>query len=312
MASLCVPTSPRLACRTVRRPVTLSLIPTLALLAGGTSLAAGAVEPPSHIARDVRLQPAQNARVALLADHAAVAPGQRLRLGLRIVHDAGWHTYWANTGDSGLATRFDWTLPAGASAGPIEWPLPERLPASGLTNFGYRGALLLPATLVVPADAAIGSRFSASLRARWLICEETCIPDEATLSIALPVEARARPSKDAADFAATLATVPRPLPEARGHSWRDATHVATQVDGAATWLGDAARIEVFPLDAQLVASTRIEARLGPDGALRFRHPASDYFDRMPTRVGWVVGAQARDGRWRAVQLSLPAEDARSP
>lgn len=312
MGSLCSPARLRVAYRIVLRSVSRPLASALALLAGGPSLAAGAADPPSHITQDVRLKPAQNARVALLADHAAVAPGQPLRLGLRIVHDAGWHTYWTNSGDSGLPTRFDWTLPAGASAGPIEWPLPERLPAGGLTNFGYRGPLLLPATLTVPTDAAIGSLFSANLRARWLICEETCIPDEATLSIALPVEARARPSKDAADFAATLATVPRLLPEARGHSWRDATHVATQVDGAAAWLGDATRIEVFPLNAQLVTSTRIEARLGGDGALRFRHPASEYFDRMPARVGWVIGAQTRDGRWRAVQLSLPAEDARTP
>jgi hypothetical protein len=33
---------------------------------------------------------------------------------------------------------------------------------------------------------------------------------------------------------------------------------------------------------------------------------------MPSRVDWVIGARGEDGRWRALQLSLPADDARSP
>ena len=258
------------------------------------------------------MTPTLNARVALVADHASVVPGQSFKAGLRIVHDKGWHTYWANPGDSGLPTRFDWTLPAGASAGAIEWPLPERLLASGLTNFGYSDALLLPATLRVPTDAVAGSRFRATLRARWLICAEACIPDEATLTLDLPIEAAPRASVDAADFEATAARVPVAPHAPSGHSWRDATHVATQIDEADAMLRGATRIEVFPLTPQIVTSTRIEARLGTDGALRFRHPASEYFDRMPPRVDWVIGARGEDGRWRALQVSLPAEDARTP
>ena len=292
--------------------------PTAAVLALASALAAGAAASaessriPPHIDGDPRLVAALNARVALLADHAAVSPGQRFKAGLRIVHDAGWHTYWANSGDSGLPTRYDWTLPPGASAGPIDWPLPERLLASGLTNFGYSDALLLPATITVPAGAQAGERFRATLRARWLICEEACIPDEATLSIDLPVETAPRPSKDAEEFRAVAARVPARPSGLRGHSWRDATHVATQIDDAPPMLREAKRIEVFPLTPQIVASTRIDARLGPDGALRFRHPASEYFDRMPARVEWVIGAEGEDGRWRALQVALPADDARAP
>lgn len=276
----------------------ISLVATLAMAAS--------------IPRASAMTPTLHARVALVADHATVAPGQSFKAGLRIDHDPGWHTYWANPGDSGLATRFDWTLPEGASAGAIEWPLPERLAAAGLTNFGYSDSLLLPATLRVPATAAPGSRFRANLRARWLICEETCIPDEATLALDLPVAATARPSSEAAAFADAAARVPVAPHAPSGHSWRDATHVATQIDDADAMLRGATRIEVFPLTPQIVTSTRIEARLGPDGALRFRHPASEYFDRMPARVDWVIGAQGEDGRWRALQLSLPADDARTP
>ncbi|WP_298340970.1 protein-disulfide reductase DsbD domain-containing protein [Silanimonas sp.] len=286
---------------------TVPRLPLASLMGFAASFAIASLSSPA-----TAMTPTLNARVALVADHASVVPGQSFKAGLRIVHDKGWHTYWANPGDSGLPTRFDWTLPAGASAGAIEWPLPERLLASGLTNFGYSDALLLPATLRVPTDAVAGSRFRATLRARWLICEEACIPDEATLTLDLPIEAAPRASVDAADFEATAARVPAAPHAPSGHSWRDATHVATQIDEADAMLRGATRIEVFPLTPQIVTSTRIDARLGPDGALRFRHPASEYFDRMPPRVDWVIGARGEDGRWRALQVSLPAEDARTP
>jgi thiol:disulfide interchange protein DsbD len=301
MATLCAPT---------HRPVPTATVPRspfASLLCLATTFAVATISTPA-----TAMTPTLNARVALVADHASVVPGQSFKAGLRIVHDKGWHTYWANPGDSGLPTRFDWTLPAGASAGAIEWPLPERLLASGLTNFGYSDALLLPASLRVPADAVAGSRFRATLRARWLICEEACIPDEATLALDLPIEAAPRASVDAVDFEATAARVPAAPHAPSGHSWRDATHVATQIDDADAMLRGATHIEVFPLTPQIVTSTRIEARLGPDGALRFRHPASEYFDRMPPRIDWVIGARGEDGRWRAVQVSLPAEDARTP
>ncbi len=49
-------------------------------------------------------------RAELLA-HApdGVAPGQPLWVGLQIRHQPEWHTYWKNSGDSGLPTELQWT-----------------------------------------------------------------------------------------------------------------------------------------------------------------------------------------------------------
>lgn len=278
--------------------------------AAATALAA-ALALLSSTSSSAALQQQLHARVALQADHAAVQPGQTLHLGLRIVHDAGWHTYWINPGDSGLATRFDWQLPNGTSVSGIRWPYPERLPFGPLTNFGYSNDLLLPVTLTVPASAKVGERLPLRLRARWLICADICIPDEAQLAIDLPIEAKPRASAQAADFAKALARVPKPLSSVQGHAWRDATHVAAQIQNA-TWAKDAARIEVFPLTPQVVASQSIETRLSSDGTLRFRHFASDAFDRMPGQVSWVVGVYGRDGAMRSVEFSVPGDDARAP
>jgi thiol:disulfide interchange protein DsbD len=40
-------------------------------------------------------------RVELIGEKSALVPGERAWVGLRLVHEAHWHTYWVNPGDSG-------------------------------------------------------------------------------------------------------------------------------------------------------------------------------------------------------------------
>ncbi|MGI4718161.1 MAG: protein-disulfide reductase DsbD family protein [Janthinobacterium lividum] len=126
-----------------------------------------------------------HARAELLA-HApeGLKPGAEVWLGLRLQHQAGWHTYWLNAGDSGLPTTLAWTLPAGFAAGDIAWPTPKQLPLGPLMNYGYEGDLLLPVRLRVPAEYR-GGAVPVRLRADWLICQETCIPEFAELDAEL-------------------------------------------------------------------------------------------------------------------------------
>src|SRR5689334_3843640 len=68
------------------------------------------------------------ASVTLLSEVDAVAPGQGFRLLLRQVLAPGWHTYWTNPGDAGQPPEITFTLPEGASAGPMRFPAPQRIP----------------------------------------------------------------------------------------------------------------------------------------------------------------------------------------
>ena len=54
-----------------------------------------------------------HSRAELLSDRDAVGPGERFTLALRLRLSPGWHTYWLNPGDSGMAPEFRWTLPEG-------------------------------------------------------------------------------------------------------------------------------------------------------------------------------------------------------
>ena len=142
----------------------------------------------------------------LIAEKTAVEPGKPLRLGLRLKMDEHWHTYWRNPGDSGQPTALEWKLPPGYAAGEILWPEPRRLPAGPLMNFGYEGEVLLPVDIAVPATAA--GTVTLAARAIWLVCNpERCVPEEAVLSLALPVGG-GPPSPWSAAIARTRAALP--------------------------------------------------------------------------------------------------------
>ena len=156
----------------------------LAMFAVGLAAAANAHAQPVQV---------DTVRAELIADAASVAPGQTFNVGLHLIHDEGWHTYWRNPGDSGLPTQFPLTLPAGVSSGEIQWPLPTRLLIPPLANLGFEGEVLLMREVTVPADYT-GNTLLIETFAQWLVCREVCIPGETPLSLTLKVGATAGPA----------------------------------------------------------------------------------------------------------------------
>ena len=148
----------------------------------------------------------------LISENAALAPGQAATLALRLRIEEGWHTYWRNPGDSGLPTTLDWKLPPGFRAGPIEWSAPKALHVGPLVNYGYDGIVLHLVKLDVPADLKPGTTVDLAARADWLVCKETCIPDGADLTLALPIaEHAASDTRWAQAIDAARVALPQPL-----------------------------------------------------------------------------------------------------
>jgi thiol:disulfide interchange protein DsbD len=189
--------------------------------------------------------PERHVDAELLAATDAVVPGQPLTVGLKLKHQSEWHTYWQVPGDSGLPTRIEWKLPAGFTAGPIEWPHPKRLPTGPLVNFGYDGEILLLTTIQVPADVPIGSRITLSGKAEWLECKDVCIPGESDIALTLPVKPTAGPSVHAALFDATRVLIPQPLAGATGQGTIDGSRIKLSLALPAG--KSASRLEFFPL-----------------------------------------------------------------
>ena len=152
-----------------------------------------------------------NVRATLISEVTSVEPGKPFWVGLRQQIKPGWHTYWRNAGDAGAPTRLYWDLPQGFTASEIHWPFPERIPYGPLINFGYHDQVLLLVQITPPENPS-GSQFELSARAEWLVCEEICIPEDASLKIILPVgETAVRDERFRDLFASTRLRFPQQL-----------------------------------------------------------------------------------------------------
>jgi len=179
----------------------------------------------------------------LVAERTAAMPGTTLTVGLRLRIIPHWHTYWRNPGDSGEPTALEWRLPAGWSAGPIQWPAPRRLPAGPLMNFGYEDEVLHLVDIAVPPNAAGVPAVATGVakleaHARWLVCNpERCIPEEGDVAIELPVGA-GEPSAAAPAIARTRAALPVHARGMRFAATRSEAGVELEIDpppGTATY-----------------------------------------------------------------------------
>src|SRR5689334_11123564 len=155
-------------------------------------LAASLLLPFSAVAQTGAKSTVTSERVrAELVAHApdGVAPGKQVWVGLQLTHQPEWHTYWRNSGDSGLPTQMQWTLPAGVVAGDIAWPVPRKIPLGNLANYGYEGTVLLPVPLTITPEfkpSLLANGLDVKLKAQWLVCRTECIPEDGDLAITIP------------------------------------------------------------------------------------------------------------------------------
>ena len=120
-----------------------------------------------HVALDISLE-------------RAVSPGTTAWVAIRQTIEPGWHTYWRNPGDSGLATSIAWTLPQGVTARAPLWPAPERFTSGPIVNFGYQGVATFLVPLTFTRDAKAGT---AQAQLFLLECAQMCIPEQVTLDL---------------------------------------------------------------------------------------------------------------------------------
>ncbi len=134
------------------------------------------------------------ARVEMLADVTQVKAGEPFTVGFHFRMDPAWHIYWSNPGPAGIATRIQWTLPEGVSAGPLRFPVPMRFVQPGdIVGYGYENEVLILAELTPQADLDV-SELRIAAEAAWLCCADICIPGREKLELTLPVGESAQPA----------------------------------------------------------------------------------------------------------------------
>ncbi|EJL90383.1 thiol:disulfide interchange protein [Polaromonas sp. CF318] len=198
-----------------KRPLFAALTATLLIASGVLPTVASAQSTPLNLpgkssrGAAASVVTTEQVRAELLAwVPEGVEPGKPVWVGLALTHQPEWHTYWKNSGDSGLPTQLDWQLPAGIDAGEIAWPTPKKIPIGTLANYGYEKTVLLPVPLTV-APSFAGSQLEVKLKAAWLVCRKECIPQEGEFALSIPVRSSTAASSQL--FQDTFAATPKPL-----------------------------------------------------------------------------------------------------
>ncbi len=232
---------------------------------------------------------------AELVAHApqGVQAGQPVWVGLQLTHQPEWHTYWRNPGDSGLPTQIELNLPPGITAGDVQWPLPHKLKAGNLTNYGYDKTVLLAVPLTVSKDYKPNASQTLDLQvhANWLVCRLECIPQEGEFALRIPVNSSYAPQ--AAAFDALQAQQPQALPTLKATTSFDAQRLALQVSGLPSALHGKS-LSVFPNAPEVLESAAEQhpraSQSWQDGVWTVQLPLSNLRLNDPKKLGFVLTA----------------------
>jgi thiol:disulfide interchange protein DsbD len=220
---------------------------------------------------------ASHVDVSLVAESNTVPAGGSVAVAVRLTAKDGWHTYWKNPGDSGMATRVDWKNIDGFVVQPLQWPAPERIVLPRVVDYGYPGDAMLLTELRAPADL---TEADLRVRVKWLECLKTCIPGSADLSLKLTAGKPTKDPKTQALFTKARGRIPVPLGRDAFAGWKasaardEDTVVLTLEPPPDAKLPKDASVDFFPADNELVRNEAHPKVARVDGGFRVDLPAA--------------------------------------
>lgn len=252
-------------------------------------------------------------RLAAESEHPRA--GSTVTVAIATTPEAGWHGYWRNPGDAGFAGVYKWTLPRGAGAAALQWPVPTTLLIAGLMNHVYAAPYALLGDVRVPAGLAAGTAFPVVLEADYLVCSLTlCVPEKQVLHVTLAIGDGA-PGPEAAAFAGWRRAIPKPLdtpatfaatagaltfafPYPAGATLSEA-HFFSETNGAVDY---AAPQTVSREGDRLLIATKGKGARAIDGVLRIGKDRGLTIHAVAGAVASV--AATPDGWWRTALLAF--------
>jgi len=244
----------------------------------------------------------------LVSASQGIAPGQTIQVALRQKIQTHWHTYWRNAGDSGEATKITWTLPKGWTTSDFTWPTPKRLPVGPLVNYGYEGEVLLPMSLTAPAGARPGETVTLTAKAAFLVCADICVPEDANLTLSLPVTNGPSPADPqwGPRIEKTLADAPRPAGLTAAFE-KQGEVVKLAITGAALKGADVAGAYFYPFAGTVMDHAKPQPiERGPDGLTLTLTPGYDFQGATPPKaLAGVIAVGTRAYEIDAAQGPAP-------
>ncbi len=197
----------------------------------------------------------------------AARPGDTLLAGVQLKMESGWHTYWKNPGAAGQATQIQWQLPAGVTAGDIQWPVPEKIPPFDLTTYGYENEVVLLVPLTFARSLPDGP-LDLSAKVSWLECKNSCLPASAEIQGRLLLQPAQAPAIDD-PMAKVLAAMQSKVPKVNSDAL---------INSRAAWWEDPSVTNTRSLMIEIKLSPEALGGPSPTKGADFYPDASDSFE----------------------------------
>jgi len=239
--------------------------------------------------------------VDLLAEPKPVKASQSFTVGLRFQPQPGWHIYWKNPGDSGMAPAVTWKLPEGYTAGPLQFPRPEKILTPPLVSYGYEMETMLLAEITPPAGQPVPGQIRIAADLDWLVCKEACLPGKAGLDFTVPAQ-----PKDNVDLQGLFDEIHREIPvrvsSISVHANPKNQILELTVDNAP----DAGALAFFPDEGDYVDEFQ-PAKTERDGRLQILRIPLKKAARLPDTVSGILVAEKPwdSSGHRALELLIP-------
>jgi len=257
-------------------------------------------------------------------------------IALTLQLEGGWHVYWVNAGDSGEPPLVKWLLPPGLTVGPMQFPVPKRLPLGPLMDYGYEGTAVFPFDLhaankankvseATTANSTAATHLAAHVQ--WLVCREVCVPGRVFLGLNLPpaglsaafsTEPSAASTATstgakliAAAIAAAIAAEPLPLPPGTSvHVSGTRDHLQLTIDTGKREAG----AEFYPLDEDALRNAAEQKTTPTAKGVELSMERGDISDKLPARLPSRLRGVVKfsDGRSYLIDSSVQATSASGP
>ncbi|MDE7547016.1 protein-disulfide reductase DsbD family protein [Acetobacter fabarum] len=281
-------------------------------LAGILGVALAYASGPHHAAWAAQSAPVVSAHstASLITDASTASANAPLHVALRLQLQPGWHTYWLNPGDAGDPARLSVTA-SGALQGTAQniiWPTPQRIRDASLMSYAYTGDVMLPVTLhLQPGTPDAHGWTTLNAQASWLVCAQSCIPEDGTFTLTLPTGA---PLASAQTSLFVQAAQHTPVPSPYPVTITPAGTLHVQAPGLNRQsVGDA---WFMPSERGQIAEATPQALTFDAHGLSLRlEPATGFASNRP--LSGILVLQAHDGSERALSVqATPQADAPAP
>ncbi|BCU75706.1 protein-disulfide reductase DsbD domain-containing protein [Luteolibacter sp. LG18] len=221
--------------------------------------------------------------VALVSEVATVTAAKPFTVALKVHHHPKFHTYWKNSGVVGVPIKLKWQLPEGFTAGPIQWPTPERVMMAKYPAHGYERDILLLVEITPPA--VVPEKVELKAEASWMACADGCYPGNKILTLDFPATAQT------AEIAKARAELPQPLQgwTATLESAKDAAEIRVKFTRASGNDAQPGTLYFFSSDEQISSDPPQKIEPLADG-FRLIAPRSEYSPKNKASLpGVLVG-----------------------